>query len=133
MRTPLLAVGCLLTGALLAAQQPATKKKPQTLDELQQAEAQDQATAALDEIRQVANKAKRKRELDCLRVFGDMAFCACIREEAPAVSTFAEYVRAVTTSKEELGYAKLHADGKGYVDSLLRTREVCVGARQSGG
>lgn len=131
MRTLTLTIACVLIGALLPAQQPAPKSPP-TLDDLKRLDALNEAMTALDQMKQGFDAATKKRELDCLKAFGDAAFCGCIRERSPALASFADYVQVVTTPKEELGYAKLDTEMKGFVDNLIKAREVCVAARQAG-
>ena len=84
----------------------------------------------LDEKQILADRSLQ-REQDCLRAFGDKAFCECLKKESPAVASFTDYVNVVTHSKEELGYDKLSKDVKTVVDSLLKAREVCVAQRQA--
>lgn len=73
----------------------------------------------------------RKREANCLRAFGDTAFCECLKNECPAVAAFADYVTVVTHSKEELGFGKLDEKLKAVVDDLLKAREVCLAQRRA--
>ena len=108
------------------SQSPAPSKKPLTVEQLQRLKALDEIKDALEELGAMGDSMGRKKETACLLAFGDEGFCGCLRENLPVITSFELYVQIVTSSKENLGYAKLSADEKVMVDNTIKARESCV-------
>ena len=68
----------------------------------------------------------RAFEQKCLSAFGHPAFCHCVRENRPVVTSFEDYILAVVRTKEELGFNKLKKDEQQIMMRLRQTRDQCV-------
>ena len=68
----------------------------------------------------------RQKYSDCMKAFGNQKFCQCLRDKSPVGIDFASYIKVVTTTKEELGYAKSDKETKQLIDNALKAREACV-------
>lgn len=120
----LVALASLLTLPGVAQERrPSAPGPPATLEEMD-------TTGRLDDLQSAVeaaiNKVVRAKRSQCLRAFGDPDFCTCLSEELPVGASFANYVRVVTTAKEDLAYAGLSKDDKQAVDNIIAAREACV-------
>jgi len=113
--------------------QVSTNRPPPSLDAIQQVKELEKkidqgndALQALAKLEATIDREARDKYLACMQAFGSEPFCVCLRDETPAVITFAGYVHIVTSTKEELGYDKLDEEDKGVVDKVLAVREHCV-------
>jgi hypothetical protein len=137
MRTLAAAALLVAIGAIAAGQQlPPHPQNPPNFNTITAARGEEQARfmAGVDaRLKPLDEKQTldRRRQLneDCVRAMPARKFCECLKDRAPAASTFSDYVIVVTHSKEELGYGKLDKDMKAYVDQLLSARDVCVARR----
>lgn len=66
------------------------------------------------------------RLTQCLKAFGHLKFCECIKEKLPVYQSFDSYFFIITTPKDELNYENLDGDDKGLLDNTHKTRDICV-------
>lgn len=121
----------LATSWVVFPQEKESYPSPPTLKELDQLKLGDDARGSLERLEVLAKEMVREKRFQCLRAFGDTAFCGCLSEQLPVGATFLTYVQIVGSSKEALGYSKLSADDKLIIDNALSAREVCVGKIRS--
>ena len=100
-----------------------TQQEPTNLQQLDQQLIDQQL---IDQFHGRTNLATEGRYYDCMKTFGHEGFCSCLRDRAPAISTFDLYVQVVTSTKEELEYDSLDLDWQELVDGAIATREECV-------
>ena len=68
----------------------------------------------------------RRRQADCMKVFGHSTYCECITHRVPAVLEFADIVNLLVMTNEQLDYERLPDNGKKIVDDTRRARDMCV-------
>ena len=68
------------------------------------------------------------RLVQCLKAFGHVKFCECIKEKLPVYQSFDSYFFIITTDKDELNYENLDGDDKELLDNTHKVRDVCVKA-----
>lgn len=105
--------------------EPGHGKKPLSRDQIEELQQDVDAIESMDAVLKSVQRDMQKRYMDCYKSIGHAAFCECIKKESPSVS-FTDWVRIVTSSREELGYAKLDALSKKVVDRAYETRDTCV-------
>lgn len=66
------------------------------------------------------------KRIDCIKAIGHEKFCGCISENMPAEQGFANYVVAVSKTKEELNYNGLSDYYKHSIDLARSARDLCV-------
>lgn len=65
--------------------------------------------------------------LACIKALGHEEFCTCISENIPADQEFANYVVAVSKTKDELNFDQLTGYYQEVVDMARASRDQCVG------
>ena len=73
----------------------------------------------------------RRRQSDCMKVFGHTTYCDCITHRVPAVLEFADIVNLLVMTNEQLDYERLPDNGKKIVDDTRRARDMCVDADET--
>jgi hypothetical protein len=101
-------------------------KKPLTADDIDQLKSLEDMISSLDELRMAADRLTRAKFQDCLKAFGYLPFCECLRDKAPVSIGFQTYVRLLTTSKVDLNYKQLNEQDRKLVDATYQAREACV-------
>lgn len=64
--------------------------------------------------------------LACIKALGHEEFCTCISENIPADQEFANYVVAVSKTKDELKFDQLSEYYQEVVDMARASRDLCV-------
>ncbi len=122
-----LAALLLLSNSSVAGEKSAPSQKPTQVETLQQIDTMQKVSGLLEDMKLMAERNAQKKYSDCLKAFGNHAFCQCLRDQSPIGIDFADYVKVVTTTKDELGYSKADKETKQLIDNTLKAREACVG------
>ena len=81
---------------------------------------------AVEAIQTLTKRQTTQRYYGCLKAFGHKEFCTCLRDKSPWILSFNDYIKIVTSTKEELNYEQLKEDDKKLVELTLKVREQCV-------
>ncbi|MGN2254559.1 hypothetical protein ACFWZ4_14365 [Frateuria sp. GZRe12] len=104
---------------------------PQSLEQLDQRAHADKAIDLLNQLQAQVDEQAHAMKYECLKAFGNSAFCGCLSSNLPVAFSFADYIAIVTKSKEANGYAKLTPDTKKAYDTVPSVREKCVAQARS--
>ena len=66
------------------------------------------------------------KKMACVKAIGHEEFCHCISENMPSDQEFANYVVAVSKTREELNYDRLSEYYKHSIDLARTARDKCV-------
>ena len=106
---------------------------PKTLEELEEYEAEnlvdDSATSeqvTSNSVLQQFNLHVQRTKLACIKATGQEKFCHCISENMPSDQEFANYVVAVSKTKEELKFAELSEYYQQAINLARSARDKCV-------
>jgi len=66
------------------------------------------------------------RFIQCLKAFGHLNFCECIKSELPVYQSFDSYFFIITTDKDELNFEQLEGDDKELIINTHKVRDTCV-------
>jgi hypothetical protein len=100
--------------------------RAQSLEQLDQRAHADKALDLLNQLQAQVDERAHATNYECLKAFGNSAFCSCLSSSLPVAFSFADYIAIVTHSKEANGYARLDADTKRAYDAVPSVREKCV-------
>jgi hypothetical protein len=117
----------VLTLVLFAARAAAQEIPPPM--PLQQQEALEQMNkfrGMLDDLKRMTIKEAAAKKAQCMKAFGDPAFCECIGEQSPVGVSFIGYVSIVAGTKEEFKYDQMSEDDKKLFDATRAARDKCV-------
>ena len=99
---------------------------PMPLEQQEQLEARTNFSELLGGLaRNLVNDFTLKKH-QCMKAFGNVAFCECIAENSPTGVTFVGYVQIVSATKDDLKYDDLTPDDKKLVDATRASRDKCV-------
>lgn len=106
---------------------------PAALDELEQYEAarlvDENATSGgvtKESILKQFNLQVSHKKFACLKAIGHEKFCHCISENMPSDQEFANYVVAVSKTKQELNFDQLSDYYQQSIDLARAARDKCV-------
>src|SRR6185312_9263077 len=119
-----LAIGLLLSCLAFGS-------RAQSLEQLDQRAHADRAIDLLNQLQAQVDEQAHATNYECLKAFGNGAFCSCLSSNLPVAFSFADYIAVVTKSKESNGYAKLDTDTKRAYDAVPSVREKCVAQGKS--
>ncbi|MEW5980564.1 MAG: hypothetical protein AB1898_32675 [Acidobacteriota bacterium] len=118
---------CLLTLTIAASKKGEKNDNPQRIETINKQQSIEDVEESLKSLELAAKRVSRTKRANCLKAFGHAKFCDCLCSDLPMIVTFNDYIRIVTSSKEELGYDRLKADDKKVIDMVYSAREKCVG------
>ena len=101
-------------------------QKPPSKEALDQIEEFDKIKNSLENLNVLMEQTTRRKYMACIKTFGSLKFCECIRDETPVGIDFSGYVQIVTSTREELKYAEQDEQTKKLIDATIHAREVCV-------
>jgi hypothetical protein len=104
----------------------AQRSAPPSLAEVDRLVAKERARVGADGAEPGGSAQLRQKRNQCVRAIGDRLLCGCLADELATGTSFAEYIRVVTATPDELGYADLSAGEREHVDSVVHARDVCV-------
>jgi hypothetical protein len=78
------------------------------------------------------DQATALKKNQCMKAFGDMAFCNCIAEKSPVGVDFVGYVSIVAGTKDDFKYDQLSAEDKKVFDNTRVARDECVNWKGKG-
>ena len=99
---------------------------PMPLERQEQVEQLNKAQSAIDNIIANIDESTTIKKDQCMKVFGNTAFCNCIAEKSPVGITFVGYISIVIGTKEDLKYDMLSSDDKKLIDVTRKARDECV-------
>ncbi len=100
--------------------------KPLSKESLDSLEAREDVSVLLNKMYLLLDEIQRKRNYQCLKVFGHSKFCNCINKNMATGLSFWHYVQVLASTKEELDYSNLSEEDQLLVDNALKVREQCV-------
>jgi hypothetical protein len=109
-----------------------------SLDLATAADNKDELLKKIDALEQQLKELKElkmasgEKESHCMKAFGREKFCKCIAENLPREVGLEQYVHAVITPKEGLGYDGLTPEQKKSVDQTLAARDKCAEKEKGG-
>lgn len=116
----------LFSQSSIAEEKKDSPAKTMPIETMHQIDSMDKTIEKAKELELLVDSMSRQKYSDCLKAFGNQKFCQCLRDQSPVGIDFADYVKIVTTTKEELGYSKTDKETKQLIDNTLKAREVCV-------
>jgi len=124
---------CISVICLLAITVAIAEDLPTTLEELEQYETKnlidDSATSeqvTSNTVLQQFNLHVKRTKLACVKAIGHEKFCHCISENMPSDQEFANYVVAVSKTKEELKFGELSEYYQQAINLARSARDKCV-------
>jgi len=118
---------------ILAITTAVAEDLPTTLEELEQYETKnlidDSATSeqvTSNTVLQQFNLHVKRTKLACVKAIGHEKFCHCISENMPSDQEFANYVVAVSKTKEELNFGELSEYYQQAINLARSARDKCV-------
>jgi hypothetical protein len=101
-------------------------QEPPALDTIEKLQALQEAREKLGEMSAIVERVTANRYHDCLRAFGHITFCTCLRDNIPALASLSSYIEIVTQTKDELQYDSLNPTEKGFIDRIYVGRNECA-------
>jgi hypothetical protein len=109
-----------------AKAQNQTTTKPLPLEEQEALENMQNVTQTLHDLSDLVTKGVAAKKLQCMKAFGNPAFCDCIAEKSPVGVDFIGYVSITAKTKQDFHYDELSSEDKELFDATRAAREKCV-------
>ena len=102
------------------------------LEQQEQLEQLNHLSETLGRLETDITEMTAKKKNQCMKAFGDMAFCDCIGEKSPVGVNFIGYVSIAAGTKEYFKYDQLSAEDKKLFDNTRSAGDECVNWKGKG-
>lgn len=124
-----LAFCMLLAAPAFAEAQDVPPPTTMPLEDQERREHFDKAMGLLNDMQRLMEQAVSEKRTQCLKAFGNVAFCECLSNNSPPFVDFMHYVAIVVLPRDDRQYAAMSADDRKLYDATRVARDKCVGSQ----